>query len=1342
METLIKFSSAPYPGLRPFRYDESDVFFGREAQTDQLLMRLSRNRFLAVTGASGCGKSSLMRAGMIPALRAGFMADVGSRWRIVEMHPGGSPFSHLARALCDPVVVGCEQGADHSLAVIDANLRRGPLGLIEIARATAAFRDKALLVLVDQFEELFRFGEQIALDEADAFVALLLASAQQRDAEIYVVITMRSDYLGGCARFRGLAEAVSEGQYLTPRLTREELEQAIARPARVFGGSIEPMLVNRLLNDFGSDPDQLPLLQHALMRMWSRCVALQATPLLTVADYEAIGGLTNALSNHADEAFGELTPDQQRIDEILFKRLSGSEDGPRDVRSPTKVSDVAAVAGVEPAEVWAVLEVFTRPDRCFLVVDNTPPDDCFIDISHESLIRQWRRLKAWVQEESEDAVTYRRLRDWALRWREGKAGLWRGPDLAAATVARGFWSPRPEAWAARYGRPGEFQTALEFLDASIAEDRAAFELEEVARKQQLRRARLVALVCGSAALLLIGGILGYWFGFRREHAEYFKDFVRVYGVPKGIGPLTARQIQHRPSSLKITTRGIFGNPPVIRMESVDAAGRLANDSNIETDFEATSGAQALGEARWEYVYDNADHIAAEVAFDRDGKRLRSTIYSPYDARDKEHRTAYMINGEGSPHMVEDTTGGGSAWDPLKSCAEYIRFDYSAQGYEAGMHYLDRVGRPTPGRDGAYILEREFDDVGHVISLMSKYRDGRRMNDRTGNATMRYTYNASGDVEREEALDAAGVPVNLRSGDAMWQLQVSKYDAVGNAVVYGYQLADGRPGKDYHGCTIERETSDLQGRAVAVECLDEEANAAVTTGGYSTYRIQYDENGRNAEYTYFDAEGKSSTGYSGAFREALRYDQLGHEVEFALYSADSQPVAGTLGFHKRISTYEGQHKVKTEYLDVAGKPVATTDGKYAADIQRFDPSGNALLETYLGVDGRPVKSAWGYATKRATFDSCGRETEARFLDEKSQLSKLPDGYAVIKREFDDDGNLAAESFFDETERPVRTQYGYARETSEYNHNRQRTEEDFFDQQGRSVSLREGYATLLRKYDDHNLLVEESYLGLQGQPVMCSSGWAAVRYVYNSHGQEIEETYLGIDGQPLMLKDGYATHLRRYDARDVLVEESYLGPRREPVMSKEGWARATDVYDLDARTRETIYFGTDDQPIMSKQGYAIVLRRYDERRFLIEESYFGPRREPVISKQGWARAAYARTPSLRATEVTYFGTDNRPLLLKEGYAKLYLRFDERDNALEKAFFGLSDEPAVSKEEHFHRMTRVLDKQGNVMEVAYFGTDDGPLEVLDTDGKRHCARYKAAGVGPNPLMQCFNAAAELIP
>ncbi|MGT2475134.1 nSTAND1 domain-containing NTPase [Paraburkholderia terrae] len=529
-----KLSTGPYPGLRPFRHDETDIFFGREEQADQLLEKLQRSHFIAVVGPSGCGKSSLVRAGMIAALEAGFLADAGAGWRIADMRPGDRPIARLAEALLEPGALGPERGDDASeRAVLQTMLRRGPLGLVEILRETRLSEGENLLVLVDQFEELFRFREQGNADDADAFVDLLLTSAGQRELPVYVVITMRSDFLGECALFLGLPEAINESQYLTPRLSREQIRSAIAGPARVFGGEVEPELVNRLLNEIGPDPDQLPLLQHALMRMWTRVSERGAANpssadahVLTTADYMAVGALSEALSSHADQVLYSLSERQQEIVRIMMSRLTERGVGKRDIRHPARVDDIADVAGVSQHDVITVAEDLRQQDRSFLTPSPPAPIDghTVLDIGHESLIRQWGTLYKWVEQEAASAAMYRRLLETAHLHHDGRAALWISPDLDEALKWRKERTPTLP-WALRYGSREDFELAMSFLDASEQNAILVREKGEAdARREQEQRLarrryrRIIWASIGLGALSIATGWLALWAVQQRNDA--------------------------------------------------------------------------------------------------------------------------------------------------------------------------------------------------------------------------------------------------------------------------------------------------------------------------------------------------------------------------------------------------------------------------------------------------------------------------------------------------------------------------------------------------------------------------------------------------------------------------------------------------------------------------------------------------------------------------------------------------------------------------------------------------------------------------------------------------------
>ena len=512
--------SCPYPGLRPFRADEAVVFFGRDEQVDQLLERLGRQHFLAVVGTSGCGKSSLVIAGLIPALGTGLMGAAGARWAVAVMRPGDRPLWRLAGALLDPAVLGpAWSDLDYPTAQLHSVLERGPLGLSEVLGETPLPGGRNLLLLVDQFEELFRYRREGEgpRDEADAFVALLLATAEQKRVPVYLILTMRSDYLGDCALFTGLPEALNDSQFLTPRLTREQRRRAIEGPSKVLGGRVEPALVGRLLNDMGAEPDQLPLMQHALMRLGSQAedrvrsdggaVQDAGEVLLRLEDYEEIGCLSGALNKHAEEAYARLTEDQKKIAEALFRCLSERESGGRDVvrrdiRRPTWLKTVAKVAGSTIDAVIEVVEVFRASDRSFLTPAVPVPlgPDTVLDVSHESLIRRWDRLQQWIEDEAKSAETYDRLKESALLGRDKRTGLLSPPELDFALKWRSEKGPSLP-WAQRYG--GDFGLAMEFLDASERKHKED-EAECAAKCQKERTNRLIRW----AALVTSVGLAG------------------------------------------------------------------------------------------------------------------------------------------------------------------------------------------------------------------------------------------------------------------------------------------------------------------------------------------------------------------------------------------------------------------------------------------------------------------------------------------------------------------------------------------------------------------------------------------------------------------------------------------------------------------------------------------------------------------------------------------------------------------------------------------------------------------------------------------------------------------
>ena len=463
----------PFPGLRPYAAADHAWFFGREEQSLALYRLVDRGRLVAVVGSSGSGKSSVVRAGLMPLLDEETHSEGGRRWRWWEMRPGDAPIARLAEILAGTIGADADETAGAILAArrerLDFLLRKSSFGLLDALREVALGAETTPLILVDQFEELFRFadlpGTEAARagrrEEAAAFVQLLLETSRAPEPPVRIVLTMRSDYLGDCARFHGLPEAVTASQFLVPSLTRDQRAEAILGPIRQAEGDIADDLVERLLNDSSEELDQLPILQHALMRTWNHMGA-RSPRRLTLLDYQAVGGTARAISEHADALLEEPAIHGRGLAvEQVFRALAEIDRQGRGIRRPLPFAQLVAETGTPEAEVRAVVDRFRRDDCSFLV----PPFDegrllaasDVIDIGHEALIRRWTRMSrmelgvraGWLWDEAADGRTYRGL----LTVIDGATGRGRATLPFGQLGSRWRWwqqRPRTSEWAERY----------------------------------------------------------------------------------------------------------------------------------------------------------------------------------------------------------------------------------------------------------------------------------------------------------------------------------------------------------------------------------------------------------------------------------------------------------------------------------------------------------------------------------------------------------------------------------------------------------------------------------------------------------------------------------------------------------------------------------------------------------------------------------------------------------------------------------------------------------------------------------------------------------------------------
>lgn len=474
----------PYVGLPPFQEEDALYFYGREPQTAALLDILRQHRFLGVLGSSGSGKSSLVRAGLLPALRGGFLVDERDAWHIATMRPGAAPYENLCAQLLQALD---EPAGAEAAAALAQDLRDRHLDALLDFLKPRLRPNANLLLVVDQFEEIFAYrgrdrdessDEQSAerrrksarrRAEAAEFVDLLLALGRQQVLPVYLVLTMRTDFLGDCDLFYGLPEALNQGRFLVPRMGREQLRDAVECPALLMGASVSPRLTDHVLNELGDRFDRLPVLQHALLRTWDAWDAQGRIGPLDLHHFnDGAGGLDGALDKDAENALKTLE-DQAGAVQRVFQRLTKTDHARRRLRNPTRTSKLMAAAGVHRATVDRIVAVFQGEGRNFLFsADDGQPDDPRIDIAHESLIRQWKTLSRWVDEEALARDEYLELVAKARKHELGRALPLQGPELQLALEWRERVAPTP-SWAERYSAgEGDFTRMLKHLGEGLA----------------------------------------------------------------------------------------------------------------------------------------------------------------------------------------------------------------------------------------------------------------------------------------------------------------------------------------------------------------------------------------------------------------------------------------------------------------------------------------------------------------------------------------------------------------------------------------------------------------------------------------------------------------------------------------------------------------------------------------------------------------------------------------------------------------------------------------------------------------------------------------------------------
>jgi WD40 repeat protein/transcriptional regulator with XRE-family HTH domain len=508
------FGASPYKGLNYFEEIDADLFAGRESLSNKLAERIlglasskspDERRFLAIVGASGSGKSSLVRAGVVPALR---WNKISADWPIHVFTPTAQPHESLAASLTDSVA---------ATATLMDDLERDPRTLnLFIKRLNQPRNGLHALLVVDQFEEVFTLCR--SEERRTSFIDNLLIASSETDGPTIIVIALRADFYGHCAGHPRLREALAQQQEYIGVMSDEELRCAIEEPARRGQWELEPGLVDLLLHDVGHEPGALPLLSHALLETWQR----RRGRTMTLSGYAASGGVRGAIAETAEAVFtDQFTREQQVIAQRIFLRLTelGDETGTGDTRRRAAFTELI-LRPEEAATTQAVLKALADARLITTSADSA-------EVAHEALIREWPTLRGWLEEDRENLRLHRHLTETSQEWSASNREtgmLYRGArltqvrewaaghademnDLEREFIKASQASAEREAAEREAQRERELQAAQKLAEAEKA--RAG---EQARSADRLRARNRLITAIGAAAVIL--AILAGWFGLR------------------------------------------------------------------------------------------------------------------------------------------------------------------------------------------------------------------------------------------------------------------------------------------------------------------------------------------------------------------------------------------------------------------------------------------------------------------------------------------------------------------------------------------------------------------------------------------------------------------------------------------------------------------------------------------------------------------------------------------------------------------------------------------------------------------------------------------------------------
>jgi hypothetical protein len=1123
--------NCPYRGTQAFAAEDRALFFGRRTATKRLIELVKTQAFTAVIGPSGSGKSSLLQAGLAPELRA------DPETTVVIACPGPDPIAGICNEI--PRV---DSLSTHPTA---------PLGRIDEWMASNA--NGRLVIIVDQAEQLMTRSPESA---RDSLLRELGHAIERHSTRLRIVFGVRSEYEPVLAQ-SPLRDHWEQGKYEVPAPTQDELREMIERPARYHELSFEPKsLIDTLINAVYMTPGALGTLSSSLGDLYKRVVDRDVDRLISNADYEAMGGVNGLLERRASATLQSLTdvaPAYAMTGRRILLRMTTQRNGEW-VRQCADPADFVTGDVEEDARGETLLRAFER-DR--LLVRSHEG----WDLAHDALASTGPALLTSSEKNSGHATCVPALITGFLAELAEAARVWARHGKQAANLWQNDRHRDRLQWLQRECK-GYF-SALErdFVRRSVA-------------RRRLRPIQKLALVFAVIAISVVA-LVG-WNRYFRRCDEYYVGYVRRWGAPMGIHPLSATEASRRAESVKLSRRGRSGS--VESAEIVRYGGRCASEPHLigyQPALEVMNG-NARGRrrpCRWEFRYDSGtDIVSQEVTRDVDGHPLYILAYRP--VTDPRTALAQYLDTEG--HSIRSGRGD----------AELIEFHRNGQGLDVEIHYLLNDSRtPAISERAIHAEQVSYDSEYNITSTRYLDQLERPTYDKNGVAGWRATYDARGDKLDQTYIDTAGDATHDKTGISRYEFL---YDAAGTQTGERWFDEQGNPVPDDRGVAGWQVTLDARANMAEITNLDETGAPTADINGVVRQRTWYDDRGNSLKIRNFDQEGQPVRDKSGAAGWNMLYDAHGNLLkrlvvdEHDQLARDREGIAGW-----RRSYDEHGNNIEEVYLDEAGVPSPPKTG-IARMFMSYDERGNQIAIEYRDARGESTPDKDGITSIRMSYDSRGNMIDTIYFGKGNKWLCNPTGVAHVHKTYDALGNLTEQATYDENDGPTPGDAGVPIVRMSYDDWGNQRSIAYLDEIAHPTLNTSGISIAQMSYDRFGNRIRTSYLDTLGLPARTNDGIAGFDAQYDYRGNEIRVSYFDESGHSIRNRDGYAGAFFAYDAHGNKVEELYLDESNNPTHNRDGMSRCRYVFDVFDNLMEASYLDEDGRPIRNKASVAIVRR----------------------------------------------------------------------------------------------------------------------------------------------------------